>query len=69
MKRRCPVCVPRVVTYEGADHTGLDAIMRCTICGTRTASHVECHQANSEVRRVLLTEWNAGRVIEGHPHP
>lgn len=50
----------RWITREGADHTGVDAYLRCTNCGLRTVNHVECPDVTAEVRAILDAEWAKG---------
>ena len=49
-------------SFEGADHTGVDAYLCCTRCTLRTEQHVECHEVTPEIRRMLDGEWDAGRL-------
>ena len=53
-------CKPVVITREGADHTGLDAFLRCPDCQLTTVNYVECLRVNDSVRRILRDEWRRG---------
>lgn len=52
----------RWISFDGADHTGEDAYLRCTNCGLRTINHVECRSVTPDVRAILDAEWAAGRT-------
>lgn len=56
------LCQPRIVTTEGADHTGVDAFFKCRSCERRTTNHVECERITEGVRAILRREWAAGRT-------
>lgn len=56
------ICSPSPHWTEGADHTGIDAYLRCPICRRRTATHVECERVTPEVRRILRGEWRPGNI-------
>lgn len=51
----------KLIGVEGAEHTGLDAFLRCEKCRSRTIAHVECERLSDDLRQILMREWRAGR--------
>lgn len=63
------VCFPIPTWQEGADHTGIDAYLKCPICGKRTETHVECERVTPEIRRILKGEWRPGNLTMKRRYP
>lgn len=67
MGERCTSkrCDPRVFSTGGADHTGRDFFLRCTVCKMRTEAHVEGHRSSPTIRAILDKEWKRGSIVAG----
>ena len=48
---------PVVHTRDGADHVGVDAILRCKRCGATNGEGFECWKVTPEIERKLEHAW------------
>jgi hypothetical protein len=56
------LCRPELDLREGAEHSGLDAYLRCR-CGRETLAHLECDgEPTIKAQAALRREWLFGKT-------